>query len=221
MGSEYFAKFEAPEISWHTRLLLSHANTQKTITRVRHQKGGQGIEVLIYTKDKNDIFYKTCHFFNEISCEISQAKIFTTNHSYALNIFNVTYEDESSLRFKDFFKYIEENLTNVIDQDVSQNSFNASNNLMKKSRQASFHQIEDFIELINDDGLFHLQIKTANRKALLLSVASLLKKYNISLSNAKITTMGERVEDHFDFKISNDSQFEPTNLENDLLNLLK
>jgi [protein-PII] uridylyltransferase len=47
---------------------------------------------------------------------------------------------------------------------------------MKKSRQASFHQIEDFIELINDDGLFHLQIKTANRKALLLSVASLLKK---------------------------------------------
>ena len=221
MGSEYFSKFEAPEISWHTRLLLSHTNTQKTITRVRHQKGGQGIEVLIYTKDKNDIFYKTCHFFNEISCEISQAKIFTTNHNYALNIFNVTYEDESSLRFKDFFKYIEENLTNVIDQDVSKNSFNTSNNLMKKSRQASFHQIEDFIELINDDGLFHLQIKTANRKALLLSVASLLKKYNISLSNAKITTMGERVEDHFDFKISNDSQFEPKNLESDLLNLLK
>ena len=221
MGSEYFTKFEALEISWHTRLLLSHANTQKTITRVRHQKGGQGIEVLIYTKDKNDIFYKTCHFFNEISCEISQAKIFTTNHNYALNVFNITYEDESSLRFKDFFKYIEENLTNVIDQDVSKNSFNTSNNLMKKSRQASFHQIEDFIELINDDGLFHLQIKTANRKALLLSVASLLKRYNISLSNAKITTMGERVEDHFDFKISNDSQFEPKNLENDLLNLLK
>ena len=221
MGSGYFTKFEAPEISWHTRLLLSHANTQKTITRVRHQKGGQGIEVLIYTKDKCDIFYKTCHFFNEISCEISQAKIFTTNHNYALNVFNVTYEDESSLRFKDFFKYIEENLTNVIDQDVSKNSFNTSNNLMKKSRQASFHQIEDFIELINDDGLFHLQIKTANRKALLLSVASLLKKYNISLSNAKITTMGERVEDHFDFKISNDSQFEPKNLENDLLNLLQ
>ena len=92
---------------------------------------------------------------------------------------------------------------------------------MKKSRQANFHQIQDFIELINDDGLFHLQIKTANRKALLLSVASLLKKYNISLSNAKITTMGERVEDRFDFKISNDSQFEPKNLENDLLNLLK
>ena len=106
MGSEYFTKFEAPEISWHTRLLLSHANTQKTITRVRHQKGGQGIEVLIYTKDKNDIFYKTCHFFNEISCEISQAKIFTTNHNYALNVFNVTYEDESSLRFKDFLSIL-------------------------------------------------------------------------------------------------------------------
>ena len=221
MGSEYFTRFEAPEISWHTRLLLSHVNTQKTITRVRHQKGGQGIEVLIYTKDKNDIFYKTCHFFNEISCEISQAKIFTTNHNYALNVFNISYQDESSLRFKDFFKYIEENLTYLIDQDVSKNSFDTTNNLMKKSRQANFHHIEDFIELMNDDGLFHLQIKTANRKALLLSVAALLKKYNIGLSNAKITTMGERVEDHFDFKISNKAQFEPKKLENDLLNLLQ
>ena len=91
---------------------------------------------------------------------------------------------------------------------------------MKKSRQANFHQIEDFVELINNNGLFHLQIKTSNRKALLLSVAAVLKKYNINLSNAKITTMGERVEDHFDFKNS-DSQFEPKKFENDLLILLQ
>ena len=220
MGDGYFTKFEAQEISWHTRLLLSHANTDKTIVRVRHQKGGQGIEVLVYTKDKNDIFYKTCHFFNEISCEISQAKIFTTNHNYALNVFHVTYEDESSLRFKDFFQYIEVNLTNKIDQDLNQDEINISKNLMKKSRQANFHQIEDFVELINNNGLFHLQIKTSNRKALLLSVAAVLKKYNINLSNAKITTMGERVEDHFDFKNS-DSQFEPKKFENDLLILLQ
>ena len=220
MGDGYFTKFEAQEISWHTRLLLSHANTDKTIVRVRHQKGGQGIEVLVYTKDKNDIFYKTCHFFNEISCEISQAKIFTTNHNYALNVFHVTYEDESSLRFKDFFQYIEVNLTNKIDQELNQDEINISKNLMKKSRQANFHQIEDFVELINNNGLFHLQIKTSNRKALLLSVAAVLKKYNINLSNAKITTMGERVEDHFDFKNS-DSQFEPKKFENDLLSLLQ
>jgi len=199
MGLEYFKKFEASEIAWHTRLLLTHSKTKKTIVRVRHQKGGQGIEVLIFTKDKSHIFLRTCHFFHEISCEISQAKIYTTDHHYALNVFHVTYGDESSLRFKDFFKYIESRLTEMIDSSV--NLENIKQNQLKKSRQASFHQIEDHIEINqNEEGFCHLQVKTSNRVALLLSIANVFKNHQINISNAKITTMGERVEDHFDFK---------------------
>ena len=199
MGPEYFKKFEASEIAWHTRLLLTHSETKKTIVRVRHQKGGQGIEVLIFTRDKSHIFLRACHFFHEISCEISQAKIYTTSHHFALNVFHVTYEDESSLRFKDFFKYIESRLTEIIDSCVSLE--NIEQNQLKKSRQASFHQIEDHIEIHqNEEGFCHLQVKTSNRVALLLSIANVFKNHQINISNAKITTMGERVEDHFDFK---------------------
>ena len=199
MGPEYFKKFEASEIAWHTRLLLTHSETKKTIVRVRHQKGGQGIEVLIFTRDKSHIFLRACHFFHEISCEISQAKIYTTAHHYALNVFHVTYEDESSLRFKDFFKYIESRLTEIIDSCVSLE--NIEQNQLKKSRQASFHQIEDHIEIHqNEEGFCHLQVKTSNRVALLLSIANVFKNHQINILNAKITTMGERVEDHFDFK---------------------
>lgn len=198
MGHEYFKKFEASEIAWHTRLLLTHSKTKKTIVRVRHQKGGQGIEVLIYTKDKSHIFFRTCHFFYQINCEISQAKIYTTTHKYALNVFHVTYEDESSLRFKDFFKYIESGLTEIIDS--SYDLENIKQNQLKKSRQANFHQIEDHIEINqSEQGFCHLQVKTSNRVALLLSIANVFKNYQINISNAKITTMGERVEDHFDF----------------------
>jgi [protein-PII] uridylyltransferase len=111
----------------------------------------------------------------------------------------VTYEDESSLRFKDFFKYIESRLTEMIDSSV--NLENIKQNQLKKSRQASFHQIEDHIEINqNEEGFCHLQVKTSNRVALLLSIANVFKKHQINISNAKITTMGERIEDHFDFK---------------------
>jgi len=85
--------------------------------------------------------------------------------------------------------------------DSSVNLENIKQNQLKKSRQACFHQIEDHIEIHQNKASFcHLQVKTANRVALLLSIANVFKKHQINISNAKITTMGERVEDHFDFK---------------------
>jgi [protein-PII] uridylyltransferase len=216
-GDDYFRKFAPSEITWHTRVLLTHIQSKSSIVRVRHQENGDGLEVLIYTRDKKDIFFKTCKFFNEINCEVVQAKIFTTMHSYALNQFNISYDTNNAIKFNDFFSFIESKLSDVIDKkedikiDVKRN--------MRRSRQAEFHKIENNISIDQYKNHFHLQVKTANRDALLLSIMGILRNHDINILNAKITTMGERVEDHFDFE-SPVNNFSSTKLQKQLQKLI-
>ena len=218
LGNEYFKRFDAHEIAWQTRVLLPHIKTKDTIVRVRHQKGGQGIEVLIYSIDRPGIFYKTCSFFHGIQCRISQAKIYTSKNHYALNAFHVSYDDENTIRFKDFFKYIEEELTQLINNKNLREVKTIVN--LERTRQAKFHQIEDSVELVDgESGCYHVMVKTSNRDGLLLSIAQVFLKNELNIINAKITTMGERIEDHFDF-VSKSSNFNRTDLENSLKKLL-
>ena len=71
----YFLKFEAEDIAWQSRILLTHINSKIPIVRVRHNRDGQGIDILIYLKDQKDIFMHTAAFLYDIHCRILQAKV--------------------------------------------------------------------------------------------------------------------------------------------------
>ncbi len=87
LGRQYFLRHESQEIAWHTRLLLSHLNSPNPIVRARLSPSGDGIQVLIYIKDHDDLFARICGFFERIGYTIVEAKIHTTQHGYALDSF--------------------------------------------------------------------------------------------------------------------------------------
>jgi [protein-PII] uridylyltransferase len=62
-GENYFIRHESDEIAWHSRLLTPHLNTLNPIVRARLSPSGDGIQVMIYTKDQNDLFARICNFF--------------------------------------------------------------------------------------------------------------------------------------------------------------
>src|SRR5205085_2337160 len=52
----YFQRFDASEIAWHTRVLAGRVESTKAIVRARLSPVGEGIQVLIYSRNQEALF---------------------------------------------------------------------------------------------------------------------------------------------------------------------
>lgn len=194
-GDNYFVRHESDEIAWQSRLLTPHLYTEKPIVRARLSPYGDGIQVMIYTKDQNDLFARICNFFDRMGYGIVEAKIYTTNHDYALDSFIVLDQSGKSVSYNGLLKFIETELTEKIDP------LNKLESPLKGrlSRQVKHMPIQTEIAITEeaDNNNHKLDIIANDRPGLLATLAQELLKHDIELHNAKINTLGNRAEDTF------------------------
>tara|TARA_B110000003_G_scaffold139795_1_gene141389 strand:- start:1909 stop:3255 length:1347 start_codon:yes stop_codon:yes gene_type:complete len=192
-GPEYFFRFEEQDIAWHTRLLLPHLMTSETIVRAHHGNYGNGIEVMIYTKDSSALFAKIVKFFETIDVEIMQARVFTTSHGYALDVCSLMIESGSNFIFADLFKIIEKGLTIAIKKN-----YELDKTELKKTKQAIHHNFNTEVSFHkNKGGNFDLQIITDQKSGILNLISNEINSFGFSIKDARINTLGNRVEDLF------------------------
>jgi len=217
-GENYFYKYTEEEIAWQTRLLFSHTTPKEPIIRVRHRSNGEGIEVLVYQKNTMYIFNKTCHFFDEIGYNIVAAKIFTTQHNYALNLFDLLDANPKSVSYEGLFKFIENELIIRLER----NKENKAMKLSEKSRHAIHHSIDTKITItqIEKSPIYQLDVITDDRHGLLSLISDQLSKEDISINHAKINTLGSRAEDTFLISNKNNKSLSKIKKDN-LIRMLK
>lgn len=195
VGEAYFSRFNSNEIAWQTRLLIPHVLTEKPIVRAHLSREGDGIEVMIYTRTHQELFARICNFFDRIGYSIGQAKIYTTNHDYALNTFLVLDESTTEISYTGLIKHIEENLRDKIlttspIEDPIQGRLNRQVKHMPITTQVMFDAIPDCSYQM-------LDIIAGDQPGLLASIAFVLIEHHIKVHNAKINTLGNRAEDTF------------------------
>lgn len=211
-GENYFYKYTEEEIAWQTRLLFTHTTPKKPIIRVRHRSNGEGIEVLIYQKNTMHIFNKTCHFFDEIGYSIAAAKIFTTQHNYALNLFDLLDANPKSVSYEGLFKFIEKELVGRLETSKE----TKPTKLSERSRQATHHAFDTKISIaqVDESPIYQLDIITDDRNGLLSLISDQLSKENISINQAKINTLGSRAEDTFLVAYKNNLKMNQNKIDN-------
>ncbi|MBC7756710.1 MAG: [protein-PII] uridylyltransferase [Bdellovibrio sp.] len=195
VGDAYFVRFEADEIAWQSRLLTPHVFTNTPIVRARLSPSGDGIQAMIYTRDQDDLFARICNFFDRMAYNIVQAKVYTTNHGYALNSFIVLDQSGKSVSYSGLLKFIEAELS----QKIAACSPLEAPLSGRVSRQVKHMPFATQINIrANNQGNQHIiDIVTADRPGLLAKIAFILLQLNIVLHNAKINTLGNRAEDSF------------------------
>lgn len=194
-GKHYFVRHETDEIAWQSRLLTPHLHAQNSIVRARLSPHGDGIQVMIYTKDRNDIFAKICNFFDRMRYNIVAAKIYTTHHGYALDTFIILDQNNKAVSYDGLMKFIETELTKKLDHEGALESPLTG----RISRQVKHMPIKPEIRLRNEDhsNLYALELIVNDRPGLLALIAQQFLKHNIILHHAKINTLGSRAEDSF------------------------
>ena len=198
----YFMRHDASEIAWHTMQLSRHVPHRNVpvdplasaIVRARLSPVGEGLQVVVYTPDQPDLFARICGYFDQASFSILDAKVHTATNGYALDTFQVvtTFIPE---HYRDLINMVEAGLGKTLDEagPLPQPSKG------RVSRRVRSFPIKPRISLLPDEKAqrWLLSISASDRAGLLYSVARVLARHHLNLQLAKVTTLGERVEDTF------------------------
>ena len=191
----YFLRHEAQEIAWHTRLLNRQVNSAQPVVKARLSAAGEGIQVMIYTPDRDDLFARICGFFERVNFNIVEAKIHTTRHGYALDSFLILDEENRTSHYRDLLSYIEYELAQRLLQDTPLEPPLQG----RLSRHLKHFPIAPQVSIRPDEkGAYHiLSVTAGDRPGLLSRIARVFVAHRIHLHTAKINTLGERAEDTF------------------------
>ena len=198
----YFARHDANEIAWHTRSLVDLVDSPTPVVRARISPLGEGLQVLVYAADRQDLFARTCGYFDSSHFNILDAKVHTTATGYALDTFQVInpnfdpeFPSHPKTQYRDLIAYVETQLALALA---------ATGPLPEPSRGRISRRVRSFpvtprVTLRPDERAqrWLLGVSASDRSGLLYAISRVLAQHNINLQLAKITTLGERVEDTF------------------------
>jgi [protein-PII] uridylyltransferase len=194
LSVSYFARHDAADIAWHARVLHDHVQSSVPIVRARLSPLAEGLQVLVYAPDQPDLFARICGYFDTADYNILDAKVHTTNSGYALDTFQVT-STAAEDHYRDVILLVETQLADVLA---------ARGPLPEPRRSRVSRRVKSFpvtprITLRPDERAqaWLLGVSANDRTGLLFAIARVLARHRVNLQLAKITTLGERVEDTF------------------------
>lgn len=213
----YFMRHQADEIAWHTRALsrelaqkgLVRAKTaaapsaseagdatrvelDRCIVKARMSPAGEGLQVVVYAPDQTDLFARICGYFDESDFSILDARVHTTRDGHALDTFQIV-----APNLADHYRELTGMVENRLAQTIDARGPLPPPTMGRVSRRVKSFPVTPRVDLQPDDKgqRWLLSISASDRNGLLYCVSRVLAQYELSVELAKITTLGERVED--------------------------
>ncbi len=190
----YFMRHDAVEIAWHARKLSRLVDSKTPVVRARRSPLGEGLQVLVYTPDQEDLFARICGYFDRSGFSIQDARVHTSQNGYALDTFQVI-TTHLAEHYRELISMIENDLTHVL-ADAGPLPVPSRGRV---SRRVKSFPIQPRVSLKPDEKgqRWLLNISASDRVGLLYCVARVLARHKIDINLAKVNTLGERVEDTF------------------------
>ncbi len=164
------------------------------MVRARLAPFGEGLQVMIYTPDREALFARICSYFERAGFNIVEAKIHTTRNGYALDSFLVMGKGPGA-HYRDMMALIESELGAELQSEAPLPAPGSG----RVARRVRHFPVPPAVDIRPDErGSYHsLNIVASDRPGLLYRVARQLAQYHLNLHSAKINTLGDRAEDVF------------------------
>jgi len=198
----YFARHDAADIAWHARSLWRHLKCTAAIVNARPSSVGDGLQVLVYSPDRPDLFARICGYFDNAGFSILDAKVHTTCTGYALDTFQVVATQHWSdagtdreVKYRDMISLVETQMALALASTGPLPEPRSG----RVSRRVRSFPVTPRVSLAPDERAqrWLLTVSASDRSGLLYAIARVLGRNHVNLQLAKITTLGERVEDTF------------------------
>jgi [protein-PII] uridylyltransferase len=126
---------------------------------------------------------------------VAGAKIYTTQHGWALDSFQVLTRTRDGEHYRDLIQMIEKGLAEKVAEGVPLEPLPSG----RISRWVKHFPIEPAVQIVDDrrPGRSLVLLSCADRPGLLSAVSRVLLKHELNLIDARVNTLGARAEDAF------------------------
>jgi [protein-PII] uridylyltransferase len=198
IGDELFLRERADDIVAFTIAIADNTNTQEPVVLIRDI----GVEVpiatqiFVHARNRRKIFSVIAGTLDKLQLNIQDARLQSTSDDQAFDVFYVLNDSDQPIGDQpELCKKVIKELKKGIKKPESVNL----NIQRRTSRQLKQFAIKTTTSLSNDadTNTTMLEVITPDRPGLLAHISSIFLRFDLNLYNAKIATLGERVEDIF------------------------
>jgi [protein-PII] uridylyltransferase len=199
LGDDYFLRHTASDVAWHTEAILQHPADGGPLILLKEttQREFEGAtQIFIYAQDQHDFFAVTVAAMDQLNLSIHDARIITSSSQFTLDTYIVLDADGGSIgdnptRSKEIRQGLVDALKNPDDYP----------NIIQRRvpRQLKHFAFAPQVSIHNDSQrpVTVVELTAPDRPGLLARIGKIFLDFDLSLQNAKIATLGERVEDVF------------------------
>ena len=197
-GDMYFLKESPKDIIWHTYGILSHKYPEEPLILITESKlaNHSVTQIFVRAKSSRNIFAAVTSALDSLNLNIQDARIYSTISGYTMDTFYVLDHNgyavsTSPESINKLINSIETEINLVGDyrEIISRRTPRVLKHFNKPTRAIIRNDLSNQYSI--------LEINSPDRPGLLARLARIFVEFNVGIIAAKISTLGERVEDIF------------------------
>lgn len=198
MEEEYFLRETAPDIAWHTQAVAAQKDDAPLvlIKKTSSEEMDGATQIFVHSKERKNVFVAVASALDQLNLNIQDARIYSSKSGYSIDTFFVLNQNGEPLgKDPELLQEIHDAL-----QEELRLADNYSEVITRRTpRRLKYFAMPTRTSLSNDmtSGYTMLEVISPDRPGLLACIGRIFLQYDILLQNAKIATLGERVEDIF------------------------
>jgi len=191
---DYFLRHHPLEIKWHVDAILKHADEPRLVS-IRQSTQTHNTKVFVYGDEVEHAFSQVTGTLGALGLSILNAEIFTTRDKKIMDTFIIQDHNGEAVTDPAIVAQIESRLLKALESDSIYQSRGASR---KPRRLKAFdHPTQVQFEQDYLNGRTVMEISALDMPGLLSVIANVIAKMDINITHAKISTLGEKIDDIF------------------------
>jgi [protein-PII] uridylyltransferase len=199
LGDDYFMRHSSVDVAWHTEAIIEHPSDGGPLVLIKETTQREfegGTQIFIYAPDQHDFFAVTVAAMDQLNLNIHDARIITSSSQFTLDTYIVLDADGSPIgNDPERTEEIRQGLITAL-----RNPADYLTIIQKRvPRQLKHFAFPPQVTIHNDMQRPQtiIEVVAPDRPGLLARIGQLFLDFDLSVQNAKIATLGERVEDVF------------------------
>ncbi|MGB0893491.1 MAG: bifunctional uridylyltransferase/uridylyl-removing protein GlnD [Parashewanella sp.] len=191
--ADYFLRHTPEQVVWHTQAIIKHDATQPLVLISKHMSRG-GTELFVYCENRPLLFSSVMAVLDNKNLTINDANIMTSKTNHVLDTFIILEHNGKTLNSASRIQSLQKALIKQL--TLKTNPLPKFKKLSRKIRPFKVKTKVTFLPS-SRNGTTMIELIALDSPGLLAKVGDVFYKCNVTIVGAKITTIGERVEDFF------------------------